>query len=172
MLEALSKARLHLKAEKFVFHKQEVKYLKLIVGKNEVEMHPEKMAAVGDWEPSKCTFDVSSYVDFANFYRRFIKRFSDIVPPLTALTGKGIKFIWSNNCQLSFGKLKKLFTTVLILANFIWDRKILVETGTSDLATAGVLSQYNDDGILRPIAFYLKKHSLRQRQTTKSMTRS
>jgi hypothetical protein len=34
-----------------------------------------------------------------------------------------------------------------------------VETDTSDYVSAGVLSQYDDDGILHPVAFFSKKHS-------------
>jgi hypothetical protein len=31
---------------------------------------------------------------------------------------------------------------------------------TSDYVSAGVLSQYDDDGILYPVAYFSKKHSL------------
>jgi hypothetical protein len=34
-----------------------------------------------------------------------------------------------------------------------------VETDASDYMSAGMLSQYNDDGILHPVAFFSKKHS-------------
>jgi hypothetical protein len=34
-----------------------------------------------------------------------------------------------------------------------------VETDASDYVSAGVLSQYDDDGILHPVAFFSKKHS-------------
>jgi hypothetical protein len=34
-----------------------------------------------------------------------------------------------------------------------------VETDTSDYVSAGVLSQYDDEGILHPVAFLSKKHS-------------
>lgn len=45
------------------------------------------------------------------------------------------------------------------MAHFNWD-KILVETDASDLILTEVLSQYDDDGLLRLVAFYSKKHSL------------
>jgi hypothetical protein len=34
-----------------------------------------------------------------------------------------------------------------------------VETDASDYVSTGVLSQYNDEGILHPVAFFSKKHS-------------
>jgi hypothetical protein len=35
-----------------------------------------------------------------------------------------------------------------------------VETDASDYVSAGMLSQYDDNGILYPVAFFSKKHSL------------
>jgi hypothetical protein len=34
-----------------------------------------------------------------------------------------------------------------------------VETNASDYVSAGVLSQYDDEGILHPVTFFSKKHS-------------
>jgi len=39
------------------------------------------------------------------------------------------------------------------------DRDIVVETDTSDFVSATVLSQYNDEGTLHPMAFFSKKYS-------------
>ena len=35
-----------------------------------------------------------------------------------------------------------------------------METDSSDYVSAGVLSQYDDDGILHPVAYFSKKHSV------------
>jgi hypothetical protein len=47
-----------------------------------------------------------------------------------------------------------------ILRHFNHDREVIVETDTPDYISAGILSQYDDEGILHPIAFFSKKHSL------------
>ena len=39
------------------------------------------------------------------------------------------------------------------------DRKIVVETDSSGYTIGGALSQYNDEGILRPVAFFSKKNN-------------
>ena len=36
---------------------------------------------------------------------------------------------------------------------------MIVETDASDCVSVGVLSQYGDDGLLHPVAFFSKKHS-------------
>ena len=51
----------------------------------------------------------------AGYYRRFVDGFSKIVTPMTALTQKGQKFIWTEACENSFQELKKRLTTALVL---------------------------------------------------------
>jgi len=53
--------------------------------------------------------------------------------------------------------LKKAFTTAPVLKHYDYDRKAIVETDASDLTTARVLSQYGDDGLLHPVAYFSTK---------------
>ena len=61
--------------------------------------------------------------------------------------------------QKAFDTLKEAFTTAPVLRHFDENRPIVVETDSSNLVSAGVLSQYDDDGYLHPVAFYSKTHS-------------
>jgi hypothetical protein len=103
--------------------------------------------------------DVQSFLGFANFYRCFIRGYSAIVVPLTCLTRKNTTFVWDTTCTDSFAALKHAFTTAPILRHFDYDREAIVETDASDYISAGILSQYDDEGILHPFAFFSKKHS-------------
>ena len=58
VLEALSSAGLHLKAEKCHFHKTEVKYLGLIISANGIQMDPEKVTAILEWGLPRNLHDV------------------------------------------------------------------------------------------------------------------
>jgi len=98
-------------------------------------------------------------VGFANFYRRFVKGYPKVVEPLTRLTRKGQLFNWETKQQESFDGLKTSCTMAPILRQFDHDRDIVVETDASDFVSATVLSQYNDEGTLHPVAFFSKKHS-------------
>ena len=51
------------------------------------------------------------------------------------------------------------FTTAPILAHFDCDKDIILETDASDYVMAGVLSQYGEDGLLHPVAFFSKKNN-------------
>lgn len=63
-------------------------------------------------------------------------------------------------CQHAFDKLKVVFTTDPILTLFDWDKKTHVETNASNVTSAGVLLQYDNDDIRSLVAFFSKKHSL------------
>jgi hypothetical protein len=159
VLEKLREYGLHLKPQKCEFYREEVKYLGLIIGREGIKMDPEKVRAVRDWDTPEKLYDVRSFLGFANFYRRFIYGYSDIVRPLTELTRKTVKWKWEPEQQQAFDRLKEAFTSAPILRHFDFDREIVVETDASDYVSAGVLSQYGDDDLLHPVAFFSKKHS-------------
>jgi len=58
-LERLTDASIHLKPEKYEFHKTEVKYLGLIIGADGIKMDPSKVERVKAWPPPKNIRDVS-----------------------------------------------------------------------------------------------------------------
>jgi hypothetical protein len=159
VLDTFAKAGLHLKPEKCEFHQQEVKYLGLIISMEGIKMDPENIRAVQDWEPPSNLKDVRAFLGFANFYRRFVRNYSHIVQPLTFLTRKGVLFTWSMEQQTAFDTLKATFTSAPVLAHFDPDRDVIVEMDASDYVSASVLSQYNDDNVLYPVAYFSKKHS-------------
>jgi len=163
VLQALSQAGLHLKPEKYHFHEQEVKYLGSIITTKGIWMDPEKVSCVLSWVTSKNVTDVQCFLRFANFYRRFIKDYSKVVTPLTRMTkkegGKYVPFVWGPEQQAAFDLLKKVFTLAPILRHFDYDQEIIVTTDASDYVSAGILAQYDDEGILHLVAFYSKKDS-------------
>ena len=163
MLQALSDAGLYLAPEKCEFHKESVKYLGFIITTVGVAPDPAKVATVQEWGTKKslirCRTDVQHFLGFSGFYQRFIRDYSRVVLPLTRLTGEHIQFDWSPEYEAALNTLKTAFTTAPVLHHFDHDREVIVETDTSDFISASILSQYSDDGILHPVAFYLKKHS-------------
>jgi hypothetical protein len=61
--------------------------------------------------------------------------------------------------QMAFDTLKATFTSAPVLAHFNPDWDIIVETDASNYVSASVLSQYDDDNVLHPVAYFSKKHS-------------
>jgi hypothetical protein len=56
--------------------------------------------------------------------------------------------------------LKRSFISAPILPHFDSERKIVLETNASHLVIVGVLSQYDNNDILYPVAYFSRKHSL------------
>jgi hypothetical protein len=154
VLDAFAKVGLHLKPEKCEFHQQEVKYLGLIISTEGIKMDPEKIHAMQVWEPPSNLKDVHAFLRFANFYHRIVRNYSCNVQPLTFLTRKGVLFAWSTEQQTAFDTLKATFTSAPILPHFDPDWDVIVEMDTSNYVSTGVLSQYDDDNILHPVAYF------------------
>ena len=158
VLQRLADAGLQLDVDKCEFEVQSTKYLGFIVeaGKG-VRMDPAKVEAIQNWQAPTTVRGVRSFLGFANFYRRFIRNFADVTAPLTALTQKGMKFVWSKVENEAFERLKRMFVTAPILTQFSPERDTMVEADSSGWATGGVLSQYVD-GVLRPCAYFSRKN--------------
>ena len=122
-------------------------------------MDQEKLKAVAEWKTPACVKDVQAFLGFANFYRRFIRGFSQIAKPLTQLTKKDVKFAWNDKCEQAFQALKLSFVTAPILLHFDPEKEIIVETDASDEVVAGVMSQHDEEGQLKPVAYFSTKMS-------------
>src|ERR1700731_1889760 len=92
VLERLQEAGLCLKPSKCQFHVQEVAFLGFLVGPNGVQMDPATGEAITTWPVPESVHDVRVFLGLANFYRRFIKNFSKLAAPMTALLRKNKRF--------------------------------------------------------------------------------
>jgi hypothetical protein len=60
---------------------------------------------------------------------------------------------------MAFNTLKVTFTSVPVLACFDPDQDIIVEMYASDYTSASLFSQYDNNNVLHPVAYFSKKHS-------------
>src|SRR5258707_480242 len=81
----LQKHDLYLKPEKCSFEQEEIDYLGVIVGKDKLEMDPQKLSGVADWPTPKNPTDVRSFLGFTGYYRYFVPNYSKIARPLLDL---------------------------------------------------------------------------------------
>ncbi|WMV18534.1 hypothetical protein MTR67_011919 [Solanum verrucosum] len=71
--------------------------------------------AVKSWPRPLSATDIRCFLGLAGYYRRFVERFSSIVSPLTTLTQKKAKFLWSETYERSFQELEDRLTSALVL---------------------------------------------------------
>jgi hypothetical protein len=83
VLHCLRKHRLYAGVPKCIFHADTVEYLGYILSPTGLTMDSAKVQVIQDWPEPRKVKDIQSILGFANFYRRFIHDYSDIVIPLT-----------------------------------------------------------------------------------------
>lgn len=160
VLERMKKTGLYLDIKKSKFGVRKVKYLSLIIMPEGIEMDPGKVKTIVDWEEPRSVKDIQSFLGFANFYRRIVARFSEVVRPLVEIIKRGpqAQLPLSAPALQAFKQLKKRFTTAPILAHFDPNLPTWLETDASDYVIAAVSSQEHN-GVLRPVAFLSHKMS-------------
>jgi len=157
VLQRLEDKGLAVAAEKCVWSAQEVEFLGYVIGRNGIEMARNKVEAVLNWKTPRSLMETQSFLGFANFYRRFIQDNSRVARPLTELTKKSEKWVWTKEAEEAFRELKNRFTSAPILAHFDAQKPVIIETDASDFAIGAVLSQRDIKGRLHPVAFHSRK---------------
>ncbi|KAI0995137.1 hypothetical protein K3495_g13044 [Podosphaera aphanis] len=163
VLEKLQKAGLGLDIDKCEFSVKKTKYLGFIISAegpaSSIRMDPDKVRAISEWEAPTTTKGLRSFLGFANFYRGFIKGFSNICAPLSALTGKGSPWKWGPEQNNAFETLKKKFISEPALAQWDPKRDTMLEADCSGYALGGCLLQKHERGLWMPVAYYSRKLS-------------
>jgi transposase InsO family protein len=157
VLSALQDFDLLVEPEKSQFHAKEVTFLGHVIRPGEIAMEPAKIAAIKEWEAPTSVKEIQSFIGLANYYRRFIRGFSKIAAPMTSATQKDKKFVWTPECQKAFEQIKDAITQEPVLAMFDPNKPVELETDASNFAIASVLGQRDDQGRLRPVAFFSRK---------------
>jgi len=152
ILKRLHEFGLKVKSSKCVLFRTEIKFLGHLVSAAGVQPLPDKVSAINDWPTPRCIRDVRAFYGLIEYYRRFIEGFATLAEPLTRLTRKGTKFIWSSEADEAFARPKAAPTRGTYLGISLPRSSCILDTDSSDVAYGSVLSQLVD-GQERPIAF-------------------
>ena len=124
---------------------------------NEIKPQSEKIKAISEMKSPKNQMGVREFLGMVSYYQKFINRFADAASPMTKLTRKGVKFEWTDECQIGFDYLKTCLTEALILKYPDPSKRYVVFTDASDQAEAAILTQEytSEDGKTKemPIAY-------------------
>ena len=152
MLQKLSDHNLYLKPEKCYFEMDEVNFLGVVTSHNTIQMDPDKVDAVTKWPMPTCKKEVQQFLGFCNYYRRFIEGFAKIAKLLTELT-RNSQWTWTPQATMAYQTLKQRLTESLILVLPDNSKPYKVEVDASDFAVGGILSQEQNDGKWKPVAY-------------------
>ena len=155
---------LKIKAQKCNFFKGEVKYLgHLVVAEQGVKPDPDKVAAVKDWpEPTSVT-ELRAFLGFTGYFRKFMRDYSTIAAPLlihlrgTSTKDKNSggrrKIVLDEVGRTAFQIFKTSLIQAPILAFADFRLPFIVETDASSQGLGAILSQQQDDGSRKVIAY-------------------
>ncbi len=156
VLDNLREVNLQINIDKCEFKIQKISFLELLIFINDLRMNSRKVDVIRSWKVLRSLTYVQIFIDFCNFYRRFIKNFSKIARSMIKLTWKDHLFEWIEICQKIFEELKQQITTAFILKHFDSIREAILKTNFLNYVNNEVLSQYDDENILHSVIFYSK----------------
>lgn len=116
-----------------------------------IKADPAKVRAAAEWPTPDSRKALQRFLGFANFYRRFIRNFSLVAAPFTALTSPKVPFRWNSQAQEALDVLKSRFISAPVLCLQDSERQFFVEVDASDVGVGLVLSQrFPRDGKVHP----------------------
>jgi hypothetical protein len=163
VFKKLKGAGLKLKPKKCTLFAKEVAFLGHVISEAGVATDPDKVKCIKEWPVSSNVSDLRSFLGLCGYYRRYIKNFADVAKCLHQLTEKGREFLWTDESQEAFGKLKEKLTHAPILCHPEFSNTFILDTDASNKAIGGVLSQIID-GDERVIAYASRTLSKTERR--------
>ena len=148
---------LQLKWEKCNFLRDTVQYLGHVVNHDGISPDPAKIEAMQQFDAPRTVRQVRRFLGAAGYYRAFIPNFATIAQPLTDLTKAHARFTWGDAEQKAFEALRTALVGQPVLAFPRQDRPFTLTTDASNVGLGAVLSQPDDGGNLRPVAYASKK---------------
>ena len=115
VLQILRENQLYAKFSKCQFWLDSVAFLGHVILAEGVYVDPQKIEAIVNWKPPTNVTEIRSFLGLTRYYRKFVEGFSKLAAPLTKLTRKEEKFVWSEACQQSFDELKRKLTSASVL---------------------------------------------------------
>ena len=159
VLRRLGSAGLTIKPKKCQFAMSHCSYLGHVVGNGEVRPEESKLLAVEAFPVPKTKSQVRAFLGLTGYYRRFIQDYAETANALTDLTRKNSpnRIVWSPECDKAFTQLKQSLCSSTVLCSPDFHRPFILQTDASNRGVGAVLSQHDDEGVERPVAYYSRK---------------
>lgn len=162
VFDIVTGAGLLINPDKCDFCCTEVRYLGFRVNRNGLQVDPEKTAPIREFPVPTGIKPLRRLLGMASWYRRFVPHFAAIAAPLTKLTKKSQRWLWGEEQQLAFEKLREALVSPPTLACPDFNAKFTLQTDASMSGLGAVLTQ-ELEGIEHPIAYASRSLSAAER---------
>uniref|UniRef100_A0A0G4HEC2 Reverse transcriptase domain-containing protein n=1 Tax=Chromera velia CCMP2878 TaxID=1169474 RepID=A0A0G4HEC2_9ALVE len=152
----LKERRLYVKVSKCAWLWTEAKFLGLVVDEKGVRPSHKKMQGLTEFVQPTDRTSLRQFLGLANWFRRFVPRFSFLAGPLTFLLQRNVPFEWKTAQSRAFAELKKAVQQHATLALPDPSKPVILVPDVSQSAGAiGAVALQKDcaTGRYRPLAF-------------------
>ena len=160
VFDRIRAANLKLNPKKCKFMCDEVDYLGHLVTPAGLRPNNRNLDAVKHFPVPTNLRQLRQFLGLTSHYRRFIMNYSQLAHPLYQLTRKGALFHWTADCESAFESLRMKLITAPVLAYPNFDNDFVLETDASKQGLGAILSQYQTDRRLHPVAYASRSVSL------------
>lgn len=163
--ERLAEAKLTISPTKSRFCMKKLRYLGYVLDEKGLRADPAKIRPILEYAVPKNVKATRRLLGLGNWYRRFIKNYSEITAPISDLLRKPKKkFNWTAEAQDAFMKLKTALTTAPVLSMPDYSRTFYIHADASDIGMGSSLNQIDDNGDEKVIAYMSKKFTDAQKK--------
>lgn len=149
----LQESGLKLNKSKCNFLASQVQYLGFVIDKDGLHPTNDKVTAIANAPTPTNVSQLRAFLGLINYYGKFLPNLSSTLAPLYALLNKKANWSWGTEQAEAFKTAKSLLQTDAVLAHFDPKKKLVLECDASPYGIGAVLSQVDDNGSEKPVAF-------------------
>jgi hypothetical protein len=154
LLEILEENNMSLRKDKCEFLKESVEFLGFILDGKTLKPSKTNLDKICKFPTPGSRKELQRFLGLANYNRRFIEGYSNILAPLNRLTSSKVDFVWTKEEDAAFEKIKNKFHESLSLHIPDWSTPFVIKTDVSKVAVGSVLGQFQSDGSFKPLGFH------------------
>lgn len=151
--DKIRNAKLKLNFAKCEFGKTELKILGHIISEKCIKMDSEKIEAINNMKLPTSIKELQIFLGLTGYYRKFIEKYAHIAGPLFNLLKKDTEYQWSKECQGAWEALKEKLISYPILTSPNPILPFQLHTDASGVALGAILSQNDQNGHERVVAY-------------------
>ena len=162
-LNLIEQGKMKVNPWKSHFFQRGVKFLGHYVDYSGVSVLRDRIRQIEDWLKPNNVKEVRAFLGFCGYYRRFVRNYSKVAPPLVLLTRQAVKWKWGEYQENAFNDFKDVLSFAPALAPPDNSKPWTVDYDASSDALGAVLSQVCGEGLEHPVYFYSRTFNADER---------
>ena len=169
VLKRLAQYRFTVKLMKCLFALAEIDFVGHTGGAGKMSPRDAKVKALLAMPRPTTKKQLQSFVGLANYFSRYIHRFSELAIPLTTLLRKNVAFSWTTEADNSYESIKEILAKSPILYVADNSKPFFIFTDASNDAVGSALCQFSTtDNLYHPVCYH--SHKLNKTEKNYSVT--